>query len=136
MSLHDLEAEDIAHLDDEMDAAYPASIESSIRNHPSAQEMSEPEISSLAQELIDELRQRHVRRRKARAIFAVIQNPALSSEDRSAIALEAGLPVNVFNEQSATTALDPKGGGGSRKYEQQETSDFVDFGKLAANDRD
>lgn len=137
--LHDLELEDaVIQIDHEIEVAYASSIEDTIRNHPAAHDMSEPEISKLAQDLIDDLRQQHKRRRKARAIFAVIRNPSLSSEDRSAIAAEAGLPVDVFEEQpekvqlSASTAMVNEN---NQAYEQS-GSDFADWRKAAANDRD
>lgn len=139
VSLHDLEWEDVAtQLDNDVEATYISSIEDTIRNHPAAHDISEPEISKLAQELIDELRQRHKRRRKARAILAVIQNPDLSSEDRSAIAVEAGLPIDVFDEQPESAKLATSGlnaGEANQTYEHQ-NSDSPDYRKLAANDRD
>lgn len=130
--------EEIAHLNSDLEVICPDSIESSLRSHPAAQEMSEHEISKLAQSLIDELRQQHKRRRKARAIFAVIRNPSLSSADRTAIAVEAGLPVDVFEEQPEKAQLVTSTFAtteNSQAYEQQ-GSDFADCRKAAANDRD
>jgi hypothetical protein len=140
VSLYDLEWEDAAtQLDNDVEATYVSSIENTIRNHPAAHDIGEPEISKLAQELINELRQQHKRRRKARAIFAVLRTPGLSPEDRSAIAIEAGLPINVFEKQPEDLSVPTLASGvimNTQGPEQQQDSDFTDVRKAAANDRD
>ncbi len=134
LDIEDIQASSIAHLDSDLDLVYALTLESSLRSHPSTQDMSEPEISKLGQELINELLQKPFR--KGQAILTVLRNPDLSSKDRSAIALEAGLPADIFNEQpEAREVLGSKKGASGRRYEQQ-SPDFIDIGKLAANDRD
>lgn len=126
--------EEIAHLDSDLEVIYPDSIESSLRNHPAAQDMSEHEISKLARDLIDELRQQHKRRRKARAIFAVMRNRGqLTAEDQSAIAVEVGLSADVFDVQHENAS--PKESAVISDYTLEE-SEFADYRKAAANDRD
>lgn len=132
VSFHDID--DIAHLDSDLEGIYPASIESSLRNHPAAHSMSEPEISKLAQELISELRQQHTRRRKARAIFAVMRNREyLTAEDQSAIAVEAGLSANAFDVEH--DSILPKQSEVTVDSGLEEPG-FIDYRKAAANDRD
>lgn len=125
--------EEIAHLDSDLEVN-PDSIESSLRNHPAAQDMSEHEISKLARDLIDELRQQRKGRRKARAIFAVMRNRGqLTAEDQSAIAVEAGLSADVFDVQREKAS--PKESAMISEYNLEE-SEFADYRKAAANDRD
>lgn len=130
VSVHDLR--DIELGDFDMVDASP--LERSIRDHPAARDMDEPEISRLAQELINELRQQHKGRRKARAIFAVMRNRGqLSAEDQSAIAVEAGLSANVFDIQPENVSPEEK----TPTFDHGAIEpDFTDYRKAAANDRD